>query len=76
MYKVIASGLHGSELDCEEEGETGPDLAYFPAGQIAGDTWVLGVLRDLMHYSEFRDMAEMTEALRDAHRIAERLILH
>jgi hypothetical protein len=74
MQKVTATGDPAGLPEVENEGR--PDLAYFPAGQIEGDGWVLGVLRDLIDYSAFREMDEMTEALREAHRVAERLILH
>ena len=60
----------------DEDLEALPHLEHFPASQIRGDTWVIGVLADLIAYSEHRELPELREALREAHEAAVQSLLH
>ncbi len=76
MPKRPVQDLHEAVADHAARTADDPEMPYFPANQIEGDAWVIGVLQDLIAFAEHRDLEGVREALEEAHRIAARMLLH
>lgn len=76
MPKRSMQRFPDDELEAAASAGEIPDLRYFPAGQIEGDAWVIGVLLDLIAFAEHRELDDVRKALEKAHRIAVRKLLN
>ena len=76
MPKRPVQDVRGGMADHTARAAEDPEMDYFPANQIEGDAWVIGVLQDLIAFAEHRELKDVREALEEAHRIAARMLLH
>ncbi len=76
MPKRPVEEVRGAVVDHAARVADDPEMDYFPASQIEGEAWVIGVLQDLIAFAEHRDLKDVREALEEAHRIAARTLLH